>query len=92
MEILGHFMEEDIRLYWYLKDFYKNEKSVLSIVNTFESSIKEIQKDVMYFLEFYAKEEAKLDTEFVQKFEDIVKKLDARLQSEETSLYSLYNR
>jgi hypothetical protein len=92
MEMLGHFMEEDIRLYWYLKDFYKDEKSVLTIVNTFESSIKTIQKDVMNFLEYYAKDETALDAEFIQKFEDIVKKLDARLQSEETSLYSLYNK
>ncbi len=92
MEMLGHFMEEDIRLYWYLKDFYKDEESVLTIVNAFESSIKGIQKDVMNFLEYYAKEETDLDGEFIQKFEDIVKKLDARLQSEETSLYSLYNK
>jgi len=90
MELLGHFMEEDIKLYWYLKDYYKEDENALSIVKSFESSIKEIQKDIMHFFDYYSQDEVALDTEYIQKFEKIVEELSARISSEEENLYTLY--
>jgi len=90
MELLGHFMEEDIKLYWYLKDYYKDDESALGIVKSFESSIKDIQKEIMHFFDYYSKDEIALDTQFIQKFEKIVEKLSIRVNSEEKNLYTLY--
>ena len=90
VKIVGHFMEEDIRLYWYLKKYYNDESSIISTVKMFEESIKGIQKDVIAFLEHYEREDVMFDADFHQKFKNIVSKLDARLQAEETSLYTLY--
>jgi len=90
MELLGHFMEEDIKLYWYLKDYYKEDDNALSIVKSFENSIKEIQKEIMHFFDYYSQEEVVLDTEFIQKFQKIVEELSVRVNSEEENLYTLY--
>jgi len=90
VELLGHFMEEDIKLYWYLKDYYKEDANALNIVKTFESTIKEIQKDVMQFFDYYSQDTVALDNEFVQKFEKIVEDLSVRIHSEEENLYTLY--
>lgn len=90
MELLGHFMEEDIKLYWYLKDYYKENDNALRVVKSFESSIKEIQKDVMYFFDYYSQDEVALDDEYIQKFERIVEALSSRINSEEENLYTLY--
>jgi len=90
MELLGHFMEEDIKLYWYLKDYYKEEDTALSVVKSFESSIKEIQKDIMHFFDYYSQDEVALDAEYLKKFEQIVEELSVRINSEEENLYTLY--
>ena len=90
MDILGHFMEEDIKLYWYLNDYYKEEVGVSSMIKTFESSIKEIQKEVIRFLDHYAHEDTVLDLEFNRKFDAIIAQLAARIESEEANLYTLY--
>jgi len=90
MELLGHFMEEDIKLYWYMKDYYKEDKDALYIVKTFESSIKEIQKDIMHFFDYYSQDAIVLDTEYIQKFNKIVAELSVRVTSEEENLYTLY--
>jgi len=90
MKVLGHFMEEDIKLYWYLKEYYKENQSAISTVNSFESSIKEIQKSVMHFFDYYSREDIPLDKEFVDKFFEISDALAARIESEEQNLYTLY--
>jgi len=90
MELLGHFMEEDIKLYWYLKDYYKEDVNSLEIVKSFESSIKEIQKDIMHFFDYYSKDDIELNNEYLQKFNYIVEELSVRVNSEEENLYTLY--
>jgi len=90
MELLGHFMEEDIKLYWYLKDYYKEDTNSLEIVKSFESSIKEIQKDIMHFFDYYSKDDVALNSEYLQKFNQIVEELSVRINSEEENLYTLY--
>jgi len=90
MELLGHFMEEDIKLYWYLKDYYKEDANALEIVKSFESSIKEIQKDIMHFFDYYSRDDVALDSEYIQKFSQIVEELSVRVNSEEENLYTLY--
>ena len=90
MKVLGHFMEEDIKLYWYLKEYYKENPSAISTVNSFESSIKEIQKSVMHFFDYYSREDIPLDKEFVDKFFEIADALASRIEAEEKNLYTLY--
>ncbi len=90
MELLGHFMEEDIKLYWYLKDYYKEDPTALEIVKSFEDSIKEIQKDIMHFFDYYSRDDIALDKEYIRKFEQIVEELSVRVNAEEENLYPLY--
>jgi iron-sulfur cluster repair protein YtfE (RIC family) len=90
MELLGHFMEEDIKLYWYLKEYYKEEPTALSIVRSFEESIKEIQKDIMHFFDYYSRDDVALDDEYIKQFTQIVDELSIRINSEEENLYPLY--
>ena len=90
MELLGHFMEEDIKLYWYLKDYYKEDVNALEIVKSFESSIKEIQKNIMHFFDYYSKDDVILDSEYLLKFTQIIEDLSIRVHSEEENLYTLY--
>jgi len=88
--ILEHFMEEDIKLYWYLTRYYKEDSNTLNTVEMFKSTIKDIQRDVLSFLSKYSKEDAELDTKFKEKFIDIVKEFGTRIKTEESKLYTLY--
>ncbi len=90
LEILEHFMEEDIKLYWYLKDRYEEDGDSLAIVRSFESSIKEMQKDIVHFFDYYSKEDVVLDGEYERKFRTVVDELAIRIASEEENLYPLY--
>ena len=90
MDILGHFMQEDFHLYRYLKYHYKDDKETISLILEFETSIKEIQKDVLKFLDTYTKYEARYDSSFKTKFIAVVDALSNRIEAEETSLYTLY--
>jgi len=92
VELLGHFMEEDIKLYRYLKKYYQGEKEITTTVTMFEESIKEIQRDVVAFLDYYTKENVALDKKFYEQFEEIVNALGTRIRTEENSLYTLYIR
>jgi hypothetical protein len=90
-ELLGHFMEEDIKLYWYLKNYYKESPEILDTVKNFEESIKKIQKEVSSFLDYYAQENTPLDKKFQSEFANIVDALSTRMQTEESNLYTLYH-
>lgn len=90
MDMLGHFMEEDIKLYWYLKDHYKDSSSTIETIKMFEESIKQIQKDVVAFLDHYVNENIPLNDTFKREFENIVHALSTRMETEETNLYTLY--
>ena len=90
MRLLGHFMEEDIKLYWYMKDYYKEDENAFDIIKSFENSIKEIQNDVLHFFDYYARDDIPLDTEYEKKFKQIVSELSDRVASEEENLYTLY--
>jgi hypothetical protein len=90
MQLLGHFMEEDIKLYWYMKEYYKEDPTAYDIVITYEESIKAIQKDILKFFEHYSRDDVKLDAEYRRKFRQIVSELSDRVKSEEEHLYTLY--
>ena len=90
VELLGHFMEEDIKLYWYLRDYYKDQEQASALIKSFENSIKEIQRDVMKFLDHYSRSDISLDEKFKSQFADIIDTLASRISSEETNLYPLY--
>ena len=90
MAILEHFMEEDIKLYWYLTRYYKEDSGTLNTVEMFKSTIKDIQREVLSFLSKYSKEDAELDAEFKEKFIAIVKEFGTRIKTEESKLYTLY--
>jgi regulator of sigma D len=90
IEILGHFMEEDIKLYRYLKKYYATAPDTMELVKHFESSIKTIQKDVINFLDTYTQENKTLDKAFETKFYAIVDELGNRIKTEENNLYTLY--
>jgi hypothetical protein len=90
VEILGHFMEEDIKLYRYLKKYYVDSEDTMALIKNFESAIKKIQKDVISFLDTYIKEDKRIDRNFKEKFSLIVENLSTRIETEENSLYTLY--
>ena len=90
MSILEHFMEEDIKLYWYLKRYYKKNPDTLNTVEMFEETIKDIQRDVLSFLSKYSKEDIELDGLFKRKFLATVKEFATRIKTEESKLYTLY--
>ncbi len=90
IRMLGHFMEEDIKLYWYLKRYYSEHGDISQTIAMFESSIKDIQREVINFLDYYLQETQKLDKKFEEKFSEIVQTLSSRIQTEESSLYTLY--
>ncbi len=90
LAILGHFMEEDLKLYWYLKDRYKDDPSTIETVKIFESSIKKIQREVIGFIDRYTQEEMPLDETFKEEFDAIVNALSSRIMTEESNLYTLY--
>ncbi len=92
MELLGHFMEEDIKLYWYLKDHYRGSDNTIETIKMFEESIKTIQRDVVKFLDHYAQGEIALDQGFKKEFSDIVEALSTRIATEESNLYPLYTK
>ena len=90
MEMLGHFMEEDIKLYWYMKHYYKDSEHTISTIKIFEESIKKIQKDVVAFLDYYSQETIALDKTFEKEFNSIIDALSTRIATEESNLYTLY--
>ncbi len=90
MSILGHFMEEDIKLYWYLKDYYKENDSTMEIIIMYEESIKKVQKTALAFLDKYSAENIPLDTVFNKQFDEIIDVLATRIETEENNLYTLY--
>ena len=92
MAILEHFMEEDIKLYWYLTRYYKEDSNKLNTVEMFKSTIKDIQRDVLSFLSKYSKEDVELDAKFKEKFIAIVKEFGTRIETEESKLYTLYKK
>jgi len=90
MSILGHCMEEDIKLYWYLKDYYKKNDSVMEIILMYGESIKKVQKTAMSFLDKYSGEHTPLDAVFNKQFDEIIDVLATRIETEENNLYTLY--
>lgn len=92
VEILGHLLSEDVRLYKYLKDYYKNDEDTLSLILEYEKSIKEIQKVVINFLDTYTSKSVKFDDIFKTELEGIISALLARVETEEKTLYSLYKK
>ena len=92
VEMLGHFMEEDIKLYWYLKAYYKDVDGAMQTIKMFEESIKKIQREVVDFLDMYAESSKPLDATFTKGFNEIVSALAARIKTEEESLYTLYKK
>jgi hypothetical protein len=90
-ELLGHFMEEDIKLYWYLKTHYREAPEVLETVKSFEESIKKIQKDISSFLDHYAQPRVPLDAKFKHEFAKVAEALTTRMKTEENNLYTLYH-
>ena len=90
MKMLGHFMEEDIKLYWYLKDRYRDSPDTIETIKMFEESIKKIQKEVVAFIDHYARDDIKFDMVFDKEFNGIIEALSTRIATEESSLYTLY--
>ncbi len=88
--ILEHCMEEDIKLFLYLKKYYEEETNTLNTIEMLESTIKNIQKSTLSFLSQYSKKEAELDAEFKIKFLTVFKEFGTRIKTEESKLYTLY--
>jgi len=89
MTLLGHFMEEDTMLYQYLKEYYKDVPSTYELILEFYDSIKDIQRALLKFLDKYINSN-KYDSVFEKEFDGIVQALSHRVESEESSLYTLY--
>jgi len=89
-EILGHLLSEDIRLYNYLREHYQNDQNTLTLILEYEKSIKDIQKTVLSFIEFYTQDNVKFDNLFKNKLNNIIEALLSRIETEEKNLYTLY--
>ena len=87
-----HFMEEDLKLYWYLKTFYKEQPITLEEIKYFEESLKDIQVAVINFLDQYLKQDVLLNSIFKNDFDEIVQALANRIKTEEKNLYPLYKK
>jgi hypothetical protein len=90
--ILHHFMEEDIKLYRYLKKYYCDSHETLAIIKNFETGIKVIQKDIINFLDYYTQDNTILNHEFKEQFHTVINNLEERIRTEEKSLYPLYTK
>jgi len=89
-DLLGHLLSEDVRLYKYLREHYKNNQNTLTLILEYEESIKGIQKVVLSFINFYMQPNARFDNIFKTKLNDIVGALLSRIETEENNLYTLY--
>jgi len=89
---LDHFIKEDLKLYWYLKTFYKEKHQTLEEIKYFEESLKDIQVAVINFLDQYAKPDVLLNSTFKNEFDGIVEALANRISKEENNLYPLYKK
>ena len=89
---LEHFIEEDLKLYWYLKTLYKDDVQTLYQIKYFEESIKDIQVSVINFLDQYLKQAVLVNSTFKNDFDKIVKALGNRIKTEEINLYPLYKK
>ena len=91
MTLLGHFMEEDMMLYQYLKEYYKDVPVTYELIVEFYESIKDIQRTLLNFLDKYLKNDlVAFDKIFESDFKAVVEALSHRVESEECSLYTLY--
>jgi hypothetical protein len=82
-------MEEDIMLYQYLKEYYKDVPSTYELILEFYDSIKDIQRALLKFLDKYINSNT-YNSVFEKEFDGIVQALSHRVASEESSLYTLY--
>ena len=89
-KILGHFMQEDVILYRYLKAYYKDEVASYEIICAFEAEIKDIQRAALKFFDKYTTPGAMYGPTFVREFEEIVEAIVLRVETEESNLYPLY--
>ena len=89
---LDHFIKEDLKLYWYLKTFYKEQPKTLEEIKYFEESLKDIQVSVINFLDQYLKQDVLLNSTFKNEFDEIVQALANRIKTEEKNLYPLYKK
>jgi len=92
VEILSHFMEEDIKLYRYLKKYYEENEEKKATIMLFQDGIKTIQSDIINFLDSYIKEDKEFDKVFQDRFKDIINAFGERIKTEESKLYPLYIR
>jgi hypothetical protein len=90
MHLLEHFMEEDIKIYQYMKSYYKYDHSTYKLIESYEESIKVIHKNVVEFFEYYSQDDVPLDDEYREKFKHIFQELVYRISLEEQQLYKLY--
>jgi len=90
--VLDHFMQEDLKLYWYLRKYYADDPAQLATIRFFEDSIKPIQKEVVLFFDRYTRKDAILDETFKKNFDSIVRELSRRIEAEEAQLYPLYRK
>ena len=84
-----HLMNEDIEFYKLLKDQKRLTPTSEVYIKEFTHTFKSTKLKLMNFLTTYTRDEAVLDEEFFQTFNQLVAVLVERINFEEKNLYSL---
>ena len=85
---INHLMTEDVELFSLLHEDEKFDDTTEKLVHDFQESFRGIKLALMDFLKKYSHDEAVLDDEFFQSFNEIVAILANRIEFEEKNLYN----
>jgi len=88
----GHLLKENIKLYVYLQHVLAGDEENTALMQGFKNDIKDIGKTVTTFLHKYNKRDwdIELRSSFGGEFDNVLKTLGKRIQTEENILYKLY--
>jgi len=87
-----HLMNEDLELYRLEKDGTQIDENTLKLMHEFEETFKGTKVTLMQFLARYTKDDAILDEEFFNRFNELVVSLTKRIEFEEANLYAALSK
>lgn len=89
----GHLLNENVRLYAYLEQQFRNQPENLQLVKDFRKEMRGIASAVTKFIKYWreAGVTAATSDAFMQEYQTIVNVLGKRINAEEKHLYPLYN-
>ena len=85
---VNHIMTEDIELSELLKEEKRFDETTKKLVYDFNHTFSETKSALISFLNKYTKDDAQLDTNFINTFNKLVSVLAKRIEFEEKNLYA----